>query len=84
MIIIAQLLQIVVWIVIADVILSWVQPNIHAPPRSWTRWFTEPLYRPIHQVLDPRKTGGLDLSPIILIFGISFIQRALYSAASPF
>jgi len=80
-IILAQVLQIVGWVVIADVILSWVQPNANAQPRAFTRMLTEPIYAPIHKVLDPRKTGGLDLSPIIVIFGLQFLRQALYGMA---
>ena len=62
----------VIYLVIVDAILSWIQ-GPHQAPRSLTNQMTEPLYRPIHAILDPRKTGGLDLSPIILIIGLQMV-----------
>ena len=59
-------LDVVIWLIIADAVLSWVQ-GPRDMPRRLTHQLTEPLYAPIHAILDPRKTGGMDLSPIICI-----------------
>ena len=60
------------YLIIIDAILSWVQPP-HKMPRSITTAITTPMYKPIHSVLSPSMTGGLDLSPLILLFGIQFL-----------
>jgi uncharacterized protein YggT (Ycf19 family) len=58
--------------VIGDAILSWVQsPN--QMPRKLTSQFTDMLYKPIHSVLSPQMTGGLDLSPIVVIVVIQIL-----------
>ena len=36
---------------------------------------TEPLYRPIRRVLP--NLGGLDLSPLVLLLGIIFLQTLI-------
>ena len=72
MFIIVYALKGLLYIIIADAILSWIQPA-HKMPRSITSSITTPLYKPIHSVLNPSMTGGLDLSPLILLFGIQFL-----------
>jgi YggT family protein len=69
-------LQVVIWVVIVDAVLSWVQ-GPQEMPRRLMRQLTEPLYAPIHAIVDPQKTGGLDLSPIILIIGLQLLIRVL-------
>jgi YggT family protein len=69
-------LQVVIWVVIVDAVLSWVQ-GPEEMPRRLMRQLTEPLYAPIHAIVDPQKTGGLDLSPIILIIGLQILIRVL-------
>ncbi|MDD9941370.1 MAG: YggT family protein, partial [Myxococcales bacterium] len=54
-------------LIIADVVLSWVRPNPNEFPRKLTTQVTEPLYAPIHAVLNPRATGGFDLAPLIVL-----------------
>ena len=64
-------------IIIADVILSWVMRDPDQFPRSLTRRITAPLYAPIHAILDPRKTGGMDWSPLIVLLLLSVLQRVI-------
>jgi YggT family protein len=64
-------------IILADVILSWVMRDPNQFPRSFTRKITEPLYAPIHAILDPRKTGGMDWSPLIVLLLLSVLQRVI-------
>ncbi|WP_363348594.1 YggT family protein [Methylocystis echinoides] len=71
------------WIVIVSVILSWLVAFDVLNTRSQaaqTIWravdaLTEPLLRPIRSVLPA--IGGLDLSPLILLLGIQFLQNLL-------
>ena len=72
MFIIVYALKGLFYIIIADAILSWIQPE-HKMPRSITSSITTPLYKPIHSVLKPSMTGGLDLSPIVILFGLQFL-----------
>ncbi|MGJ0505854.1 MAG: YggT family protein [Methylocystis sp.] len=71
------------WVVIISVILSWLVAFDVLNTRSQaaqTIWravdaLTEPLLRPIRSVLPA--VGGLDLSPLILLLGIQFLQNLL-------
>ena len=71
-------LDLVRWVILADVILSWVQRDESQFPRSLTRSLTRPLYAPIHAIIDPQKMGGIDFTPLILLLLISVVQRSLY------
>ncbi|MGQ0849464.1 MAG: YggT family protein [Actinomycetota bacterium] len=66
--------------VLAWVILSWVRvPSSH--PVGRVQVFLDriiyPLVLPLRRVLPPLRLGGaaLDLSPLVLLLGISLIQR---------
>ncbi len=65
------------FIIVVDVILSWVTRDPEMFPLSFTRRITGPLYAPIRAVLDPRKTGGVDLSPLIVLILLSALSRLL-------
>lgn len=68
------------WIVIIHVIMSWlISFNVINLHQSLVRqiWdgltrLTEPLYRPIRNFLP--SMGGLDLSPLIVLLVITFLQ----------
>jgi YggT family protein len=79
-------LQFYTWLIIAAAILSWlVAFNVVNARNDVVRavWdflhrVTEPALRPIRRILP--NLGGIDVSPIILLLGIFFLQRiiALY------
>src|SRR5438067_569597 len=77
------LLQVLVWIIIIQAILSWlvafnvintynqfVRSLLHALDRM-----TAPVYRPIRRVLPD--FGGLDLSPLVVILVLILLRRLL-------
>jgi YggT family protein len=76
-----QILHILSLIVIADALLSWVSPNPDVPPRSITGMIATPLSAPVRAILSPKMTGGVDLSPIVVILILNGIQKALIEAS---
>ncbi len=56
-------LNLIVWITLAQAIMSWINPQAPAMPLLYT--LTAPLLDPLRRIL-PR-LGGLDLSPLVLI-----------------
>ena len=77
--IIATILLVLKLLIFVDVILSWtMQPDRF--PRTLTAQITEPLYAPIRAVLKPEKMGGLDLSPMVLLFLIYAMEKMLRQA----
>ena len=67
------LLEIYMWIIIASAVLSWVNPDPYNPIVRFINSATEPVLYQIRKRL-PVNFGGLDISPIIVIFIIYFIQ----------
>ncbi len=70
------LLQIYFWIVVIAVLLSWVQPDPYNPIVRALYAMTEPVFDWVREHL-PVYLGGLDLSPIVVIIAIQFVQRVL-------
>jgi YggT family protein len=74
---IGWLLSLYSWIIIAAALISWVSPDPRNPIVMFLRQVTEPVLAPVRQLLPPWKTGGLDLSPLIVLIAIQFIERVI-------
>src|SRR5512135_3135369 len=64
------------WIVIISALLSWVNPDPYNPIVRFLYSVTEPVFRPIRRLIGYR-LGPIDISPIIVILAIIFIQSFL-------
>lgn len=79
--IIDMVLQVLVWIIIAQIIISWlVAFNVINTQSNFVRTLldaldrlTAPLYRPIRKVMPD--FGGIDFSPIVLILAIQILRK---------
>lgn len=69
------LLTIYIWLIIAQAIISWVNPNPYHPIVRFLYKTTEPVLSPLRRILPP--IYGLDLTPLIVIFIIYFIKELL-------
>jgi YggT family protein len=76
----ARLLELVLWayfwMIIARAVLSWVNPDPYNPIVRFLYRATEPVLRPIRERL-PTFQMGLDLSPMIVLFAIYFLESFL-------
>jgi YggT family protein len=72
----ARLIDIYTLVVLAAVIVSWVQLSPSHPVVQFLRSLTEPALTPIRKILPPM--GGLDLSPMVLIIGLQFLKGMLF------
>ena len=74
---VARVLELVLWgyffIIIARAVISWVSPDPFNPLVRFLYRSTEPVLRPIRRRL-PMTGMGLDLSPMIVILAIYFLQ----------
>ena len=79
-IIVLQALNIVMYLIIAKIIISWLiqfqilninQPIVYQIYSGLQRLF-EPLYAPIRRILP--NMGAIDIAPMIVIFGIYALQ----------
>ena len=77
---VARLLELVLWayfwIIIARAVLSWVNPDPFNPIVRFLYRVTEPVLRPIRRRM-PMMQMGLDLSPMLVILAIYFLQAFL-------
>ena len=63
------------WIIIARAILSWVNPDPYNPIVQFLYKATEPLLHKIRRILP--NMGGIDISPIVVLVAIMFLQKFL-------
>lgn len=68
-------LTLYMYVIIARALISWVNPDPWNPIVQFLERATEPVLYPIRRRLGWRM--GIDLSPIIAIFLIIFLQYAL-------
>jgi len=77
---IGVLFNILDWLIIGRVIISWVQPNpsnqMLRQLIKFTYQVTEPILAPIRRIL-PTSNIGIDFSPIVAIFALSIIRSFL-------
>jgi len=77
---IANILDIVLslymWIVIIAALISWVNPDPYNPIVRFLYSVTEPVFRPIRRLIGFR-LGPIDITPLVVILAIMFIQRFL-------
>ena len=83
-ILISQIIEIFIWLLIAQAILSWLiafnivntTNNLINLIGNFLYKVTEPLLRPIRRVLPD--FGGVDVSPVILIILLIFFRNLLF------
>lgn len=88
--IVLLVLDLYTWVVIAGAILSWLIAfgvvNIRNDfvRSAWNLFLalTEPFLRPIRNFLP--STGGIDISPIILLLAVMLIQRIIIYYIYPY
>ncbi len=84
---IANILDIVLsaymWIVIIAALISWVSPDPYNPIVRLLYSVTEPVFRPIRRLIGFR-LGPIDISPLVVILAIIFIQRFLIGSLIEF
>lgn len=78
-------LEVFLWLVIATVMVSWLVAFRVLNPRNkhvfrfceLLNTLTNPVVMPIRKIVPP--IGGIDLTPMVIIFGIYFLQKILWS-----
>jgi YggT family protein len=74
--IVDMLLEVYKWVVIIAALISWVSPDPYNPIVRLLYSVTEPVFRPMRRLIGHR-LGPIDISPIIVILAIIFIQSFL-------
>jgi len=84
LILLSQVIDLYIWVVIANAILSWLiafnvvntQNRFVYAVADVLYKVTEPAMRPIRRIMP--NLGGIDLSPIVLILGLIFLQNLVF------
>ncbi|HEX9860303.1 MAG TPA: YggT family protein [Nitrospirota bacterium] len=71
-----MVLEIYMWVIIIRALITWVNPDPRNPIVQFLQRSTEPVLRPLRKLVPPWKLG-IDLSPLIAILIIIFLQYAL-------
>lgn len=71
------ILDLIIWLVVARVIISWINLRPENPVRNAIERLVDPPMEPLKKYLT---LGNFDVSPIVVIFGLSFLQRAIASS----
>lgn len=75
---IAMVIQALSIVILIDALLTWIpQIDRRNPLVAMLRRITQPIYRPIRQLIPPEKTGYIDLSPVIALIGLQIIGMIL-------
>ncbi|MEM6383049.1 MAG: YggT family protein [Pseudomonadota bacterium] len=77
------------WVIIISAVMSWLLAFNVINPRNqvvgtigrFVHGLTEPLLAPIRRFLP--NLGGIDVSPIVLLLGIYFLQQLIVRYAYP-
>ncbi len=64
------------WVIIIAAILSWVRPDPYNPIVQMLERLTQPAYALVRRFI-PTVIGGMDLSPVIVIFILIFLETFL-------
>ena len=83
---VSKILNIVVmisiWILIIRAVLSWVRiPSLYSVSII-LYYLTEPVLKPVRRFVPPHRLGGIDISPMIVILILVFIDTFLVKSLS--
>ena len=77
-------ITIYIWIILIQVLISWlvvfdvinVKNKQAQNLMELLKKATDPVFTPLRKYIPP--IGGIDVTPIVVILGLSLLQRALY------
>lgn len=72
------------WIVIVSAVLSWVNPDPYNPIVRILRNLTEPVFYRIRKWIPFTYIGGLDLSPVVVLLAIQFVNAVVVQSLYQF
>ncbi len=70
-----QIIDLYSLVVLVAVVASWMQLAPDHPVTRVVSTLTDPVLRPLRQIVPP--IGGLDFSPMILLFGLQLLKGML-------
>jgi YggT family protein len=85
MAVIASLVNFLCWVLIVlifvRVAFTWISRDYRNPIFRYSYQLTEPLLRPVRNLLPGAGVGGLDFSPTIVMVGLMVVSQVVSSLA---
>jgi len=72
-----SLISMYIWVIIIAAVISFVQPDPRNPIVEILNRLTQPVFRFVREKLPFVVFSGIDLSPIVIIFGLQFLDTLL-------
>lgn len=66
--------EVLIWLIIARILLSWFPHNPQHPIMRFIYEITEPVLAPIRRIM-PRTSLPIDFSPLVAVLLLSMLQR---------
>jgi YggT family protein len=73
------LLTLYFWVVIIAAVMTWIEPNPYNPIVRFLYSVTEPVFDWVREHM-PVVFGGIDFSPLVVLFVIGLVQQVLLPA----
>jgi len=77
-VLLSYVLTIYIWLIIIRALISWVNPDPFNPIVQILHRLTDPVLEPVRRRLPD--FGGLDVSPIVVLLAIFFLQSFLVTS----
>lgn len=65
------------YIVLASVLMSWLDPDPYNKIVVTIRAITEPMYKPFRKLLGNLNLGPIDIAPMAVLMVLVFLQKVL-------
>ncbi len=75
-VVVEMILSMAMWVLIISALISWVNPDPFNPIVRFLHAVTQPMLKPIRRFVPPLG-GRVDISPIIALLLIAFLQSFL-------
>ncbi len=72
-----SVISLYIWVIIISAVLSFVQPDPRNPIVDVLNRLTQPAFAFVRRKMPFVIFSGIDLSPIVIIFGLQFIDTLL-------
>ena len=75
--VVEMVLQIIVFIVVIRVVLTWFSPDPYNPLVQSIYRITDPMLKPFRKLTRPLNSTGIDFSPVLLAIALVFLQQTI-------
>jgi len=82
--VLGMLITLYTYVIIARAIISWVNPDPYNPIVRFLYNVTEPVLYRVRRTIPFSYAGGIDFSPLIVLFGLYFLQVFLVRSIQDF